>query len=1549
MLLAAAFVMAIGPRSAEAQKALVFCPTDIDATGCSAVATALTAGKAFPGGVDKGYTGTQGTVDLRSTDLSAYRVFVVPSLAEGAGTRPYALLRDSAVAARLRSRLVGRRAIYAGTPDQGTLAATRPAKDALIRSLARWAAAPSATAHGPGLVVLQDQSADAVARYDWLRPILGVTLTADPTPRTHARLRPVTAAGREILTDGGAPLAYGNMASFGFAVPDPGSGLTVSAVGTAGAGGAVAQDTTGASGPVVLLTQEAGALGVSGTTVASTSVVRFPPMLTWLAPLGTGTPDPATFDAAAAPVVEVCVWADSACAAPPVVRFTTAPGARGASTLPLTVNATVGQYEASWSLANVTKRERYRIRVLQGATELGAVSVDVIRNQWGLTPAAGLPAAPLIAATALPIRFALAPPPTLTVLRDPGVRGTPAAGVTPYYALGTRVSYAFEAMAGYEHLRVQVDGVDAPAVGTITMGASHQILAFASRIPVVSAAAQPVVPLARALLTATDAAAAQRASLAYTAAARTLYQTLGPVEAQRQLAEVAALTFDPVRDSAALRQTTHWLAQARPVFTQVTAAPVTTSPATTSPAGPRASRASRAASTGTTTDAVAGTRPTTVIYVNGVLSTLQTAQDGLVGVQWLAMEAGLARGDPDLRITNVHNDTWLAAPVSGPLSCIMGASTNPLTNLLGKVAGVMGCVGRLLGPVEVVAQWAAGILGTTPLTTPISSEVGQVVRGELDAGRKVLLFGHSQGNMIIQQALRGLEQTLPAAAMQCVAVTSAAPPVTVNWPTVLWGGFYAKGSHTRDVLLSLIVPTPGGTMVRTDVTDAADARIEAALARADESGGGGVQTLTENAKLHAFVDSYLYGDNLRIALRENLAAHAQALETQCRDAVVVTSPPATVAVGATATLSAEVRSATGVTLAGRSVAWASIDPAVARVDAAGVVTGVSAGTATIRATSGSVHADVTLTISGSPPPPDSVRVPPPDSGRVPPPDSGRVPPPDSGRVPPPDDESTPAPPGPPPAGGGSGYSSGDPHLMTVDGRAYDFQAVGDFVLSKATGADADLEVQVRYTPWNASPSISITEAVALRVGADVVNVFPLTRGGFDLVINDEPIAGVTALSRALPGGGSVLVGNDEATVSWPDGSVAKVRLYAAVMVLKPSRSGKVEGLLGDYDGDRTNDLRVRNGRVLSGTLDGLYQDFRLSWRVPSGESLFRRGSDPWNPAFPAGSLSLGSFDPTAVERARDVCRAAGVVTAAVLDQCALDILVTGDNSWAARARASDLGVLRVTVTPALSYLAVGQSREFAAVVTGATNPGVTWRSSGGSITATGQNTVTYTAPSTLGEYTLTAVSAQDGRVSSQVRVIVGLAGLSPSADTYISEVSSLGGADKNHGGDNRLLAITLGGYQTYPLIRFDLTGYAGRTISGDGVLYLNLQGVGVDPVYAPLPRSISAYQVLVNWDPATVTFNSFGTSPGLQIGADVAPSPFTVVDGITWANAGEYVKFTVPRALLQAWIDRPESNAGILLRNEAAGLELATTFGSSRWRHPPVLALPGMTVTAVPR
>jgi hypothetical protein len=258
-LLAAAWLL-VTPSLAHAQKALVYCPVGLDATGCNAIVAALAADATlFPGGVVAGYDGTSGTVDLATADLPAYAALFVPSLADGQGVTPYALLRDATIAGRIRAAFVGRAAVWSGTPDIGST--NRAAKDQLIRNLARWTRADSAGTHGPGLVVLQDNSDDAAGRYGWMGGISTLAVAPDTTLDVYANVQVLTATGRTILTGaGGLQIGYTNMASYGLVAPG-------------GAGDA----TGGHSGRVVLVTAAGDGAAGAIATVQTDRDDYFPP------------------------------------------------------------------------------------------------------------------------------------------------------------------------------------------------------------------------------------------------------------------------------------------------------------------------------------------------------------------------------------------------------------------------------------------------------------------------------------------------------------------------------------------------------------------------------------------------------------------------------------------------------------------------------------------------------------------------------------------------------------------------------------------------------------------------------------------------------------------------------------------------------------------------------------------------------------------------------------------------------------------------------------------------------------------------------------------------------------------------------------------------------------------------------------------------------------------------------------------------------------------------------------------------------------------------
>src|SRR5881398_1779889 len=222
--------LGLGPSVLSAQKALVYCPVGIDPTGCTTLVQALgDSGGPFPQRVDMGYDGTAGTIDLTSADLSPYAVFIVPALADNADAKPYDLLRTATVANRLRNVLLGRIAVWSGTPDQGSL--SRAQKNTLVRNLAAWGAANYATSGLRGLVVLQDYSDSVAQRYAWVAAISRLGVTADSAPGIYSEVQALTATATGLLNNGGQQLAYANMASFGIEPPGDSSGATADARG----------------------------------------------------------------------------------------------------------------------------------------------------------------------------------------------------------------------------------------------------------------------------------------------------------------------------------------------------------------------------------------------------------------------------------------------------------------------------------------------------------------------------------------------------------------------------------------------------------------------------------------------------------------------------------------------------------------------------------------------------------------------------------------------------------------------------------------------------------------------------------------------------------------------------------------------------------------------------------------------------------------------------------------------------------------------------------------------------------------------------------------------------------------------------------------------------------------------------------------------------------------------------------------------------------------------------------------------------------------------
>ena len=253
-------------------------------------------------------------------------------------------------------------------------------------------------------------------------------------------------------------------------------------------------------------------------------------------------------------------------------------------------------------------------------------------------------------------------------------------------------------------------------------------------------------------------------------------------------------------------------------------------------------------------------------------------------------------------------------------------------------------------------------------------------------------------------------------------------------------------------------------------------------------------------------------------------------------------------------------------------------------------------------------------------------------------------------------------------------SHGDVHIRSTDGLSYDFQAAGDYVLFQST--DGEVVVQARQEMWDQNPKVSVNRAGAMRVMADKIELYLLPKMAF--YVNGQ-LTNLPTSRLELPSGG-VIEPSKSGTkgtlmVYWPNQSfVARLVYYGNNTMdvevrrdLPPMRT--YEGLIGNLDGDRSNDLQIRGGAYLdakptSETIARVGE----SWRVRPSELLFTRA----HPAPASGVVQnqpgLADLDPEARRLARETCAAAGITDAMAIRHCTYDVAATGDKSFVQSAQ-----------------------------------------------------------------------------------------------------------------------------------------------------------------------------------------------------------------------------------------------------------------------------------------
>ena len=267
---------------------------------------------------------------------------------------------------------------------------------------------------------------------------------------------------------------------------------------------------------------------------------------------------------------------------------------------------------------------------------------------------------------------------------------------------------------------------------------------------------------------------------------------------------------------------------------------------------------------------------------------------------------------------------------------------------------------------------------------------------------------------------------------------------------------------------------------------------------------------------------------------------------------------------------------------------------------------------------------------------------------------------------------------------GCGGSNGDPHMKTVDGSRYDLQAAGEYVLLRAP--DGSVEMQARQEPRGSSATINT--AVAARVNDH--------RLGFYMVDNGVPEVRLDGVAVPPDGVGGIDLGTGASLAAFqrgyqldfPDGTTLwalSVGTWGINVLVRPSDSLRADGVgvIARVPSDAGFRIpALPDGSTLPAPVNhddhyqGLYGTFAPAWRVTTEDTLFdydeAQTTDSYTVAdFPpqTAPLDVSELDPTEFAAAQLTC---GVVTDAELaEQCAFDVVVTGEEEFVTLYMVSD--------------------------------------------------------------------------------------------------------------------------------------------------------------------------------------------------------------------------------------------------------------------------------------
>ncbi|XP_022094182.1 uncharacterized protein LOC110981168 isoform X7 [Acanthaster planci] len=206
-----------------------------------------------------------------------------------------------------------------------------------------------------------------------------------------------------------------------------------------------------------------------------------------------------------------------------------------------------------------------------------------------------------------------------------------------------------------------------------------------------------------------------------------------------------------------------------------------------------------------------------------------------------------------------------------------------------------------------------------------------------------------------------------------------------------------------------------------------------------------------------------------------------------------------------------------------------------------------------------------------------------------------------------------------------GWFWGDPHVKTLDGLDYTFNGLGEYTLVLIEDVDRGeklFELQGRtqraydpkteeltdatvYSGFAALDSVGDSR-VEIKVNSDATDLITTVNGlVVQPTISGLMLEGVTVKREENPPKVVAIFTSDIQFSVGVNNSFVDVTVQ-----LSQDHRGKTKGLLGVWDGNKTNDVLRRDGTYQEATgadgemLDGNYFEFGETWRVSVNDSLF---------------------------------------------------------------------------------------------------------------------------------------------------------------------------------------------------------------------------------------------------------------------------------------------------------------------------------------------------------